>query len=151
MVERVDVPDDPCVGLFLRHLRHERGASEHTVSGYLQDIAQFAAYAWPDADAPPFDWGAPDRMVARGFLAAFAKAGAEPTTTRRKLAALRSFYRFLQREGRVSVDPFAGIKGPRLRRDLPDVLTVAQVEALLAAPFQAVDAAANRDRPPSAP
>lgn len=138
MVERVDIPDDPRVDLFLRHLRHERNASEHTVAAYLQDIAQFVAYAWPDATSPPFDWGAPDRMVARGFLAAFSKADAAPTTVRRKLAALRSFYVFLMRERIVASDPFAGLRGPRLRRDLPDVLTPAQVEDLLATPLRAL-------------
>lgn len=135
MVDRIDIPDDPRVGLFLRHLRHERNASEHTVAGYLQDIAQFVAYTWPDAEVPPFDWREPDRMTARGFLAAFAKAEAEPTTVRRKLAALRSFFRFLLREGMVAADPFVGLRGPRLRRNLPDVLTIAQVEKLLAAPL----------------
>lgn len=134
MVERIDVPDDPWVGVFLRHLRHERNVSDHTVAGYLQDLAQFVAYAWPNVSSPPFDWTSPDRVTARGFLTAFAKADAAPATTRRKLAALRSFYRFLLREGHVRVDPFAGLRGPRMRRDLPDVLTVAQVERLLAAP-----------------
>lgn len=138
MVERMDVPDDPGVGAFLRHLRYERNASEHTAAGYLQDIAQFAAYAWPEAEAPPFDWSVPDRLVARGFLAAFARAEAEPATTRRKLASMRSLYRFLVREGLVRANPFAGLRGPRLRRGLPDVLTLAQVEALLAAPLAAL-------------
>lgn len=150
MVERVDIPDDPLVATFLRHLRHERNASEHTVAGYLQDIAQFVAYAWPEADAPPFDWRAPDRAMARGFLAAFTKAEAEPTTVRRKLAALRSFYRYLLREGNAPADPFAGLRGPRLRRDLPDVLTVAQVETLLTAPLAAL-APPPSDAPSAAP
>lgn len=143
MVDRIDVPDDPLVGIFLRHLRHERNASEHTIAGYLQDIAQFASHAWPEADAPPFDWQEPDRMTARSFLAAFAKAEAAPTTTRRKLAALRSFYRYLLREGHVRADPFAGLRGPRLHRDLPDVLTVAQIETLLATPLAALAKASS--------
>lgn len=148
MVARIEVPDDPWVGLFLRHLRHERNASEHTIAGYLQDIAQFAAFAWPDVDKPPFDWQTPDRMLARGFLAAFAKADAKPTTTRRKLAALRSFFRFLLREGHVRTDPFAGLRGPRLQRDLPDVLTVAQVERLLAAPLEGLSSSPAGETPP---
>lgn len=138
MVERVDVPDDPAVGAFLRYLRHERNASEHTSAGYLQDIAQFISYAWPEAEKPPFDWNDPDRMTARGFLAAFSRAGAEPATTRRKLASLRSFFRYLVGEGLVLKNPFTGLRGPRRSRDLPDVLTIAQIESLLAAPLTAL-------------
>ncbi len=146
MVERIEVADDPRVAFFLRHLRHERNASAHTMAGYLQDLAQFVAYAWPEIDAPPLPWGEVDRTIARGFLAAFARAGAEPATTRRKLAALRSFYRFLLREGHAGRDPFAGLRGPRRTRDLPTVLSLAQIEALLAAARSALEAAAENRR-----
>jgi integrase/recombinase XerC len=134
MIDRVDLPDDPAVGSFLRHLRYERNASEHTAAGYLQDIAQFAAFVWPEVDHPPLAWAEADRMSARAFLAAFSKADAAPTTVRRKLAALRAFYRFMLREKMVTADPFLGLRGPRLRRDLPEVLSPSQIEELMAAP-----------------
>jgi len=135
MPVRADVAGDPWVREFVRHLESERNASRHTVVGYLQDIGQFAAYYWPHADSrAPYDWRQPDRLAARGFLIAFQKGGSEATTTRRKLSALRAFYRFLGRENRVARNPFAGLHGPRLARPLPVVLTVAQVASLLAAP-----------------
>jgi integrase/recombinase XerC len=138
MPVRADVADDPWVRPFMRHLQAERNASRHTVTGYLQDIGQFAAYLWPDAGRrPPFDWQQPDRLAARGFLIEFQKGGSEPTTTRRKLSSLRAFYRFLGRENHVLRNPFAGLHGPRLARRLPVVLTVPQVAALLGAPGQA--------------
>ena len=133
-----DVESDAWVAEFVHYLVNERNASEHTVSGYLLDIGQFAAYAFdgPVDDSGPLPWTTPDRFAARGFLVAFQKAGCEPTTTRRKLSALRTFYRYLEREGRIEQNPFAGLSGPRLKRELPDVLSVDEVGRLLDAPLE---------------
>ena len=134
---RADVAGDEAVARFVTYLRAERNASEHTVSGYVQDIGQFAAFVWPDAaERPPFLWTLPQRDQARAFLVAFHRGGCTPTTTRRKLSSLRAFYRYLEREGRASANPFAGLRGPRLGRRLPTVLGLKEVEALLAAPLR---------------
>jgi len=149
---RADVAGDPWVARFARHLESERNASRHTLAGYLLDIGQFAAYLWPDAAMrPPYDWRRPDRLSARGFLIGFQKGGSEPATTRRKLSALRAFYRFMGRENHVSQNPFAGLHGPRLARRLPVVLTVPQVASLLATPERIWAARRARDDAPPAP
>ncbi len=133
---RSDTAADPFVVRFATYLRAERNASEHTVSGYVQDIGQYAAFVWPDvAVKPPFRWEVPKRDQARTFLATFHRNGWSPTTTRRKLSSLRSFYRYLERERSVPSNPFAGLHGPRLGRGLPAVLGVKEVETLLAAPL----------------
>jgi len=107
----------------------------------VQDIGQFAAFVWPtDSMKPPFDWNAPGREQARAFLVAFHRGGWSPTTTRRKLASVRAFYRYLEREERVAINPFAGLRGPRLGRRLPTVLSVQEVEAFLASPLAALEA-----------
>lgn len=139
---RADAAGDGAVARFVRYLRAERSASEHTVTGYVQDIGQFAAFVWPSAVKPPFDWCQPARDQARGFLVAFHKNGWSPRTTRRKLASLRAFYRFLGREGLAEVNLFAGLRGPRAGRRLPEVLGIKEVETLLAAPL--ADLAARR-------
>lgn len=140
-----DVTGDPSVVRFVRYLQAECAASEHTVAGYVQDIGQFAAFVGPsEREAGPVAWERPDRLRARSFLAAFHRSGWAPPTTRRKLASLRSFYRYLEREGCVNANPFAGLRGPRMGRRLPVVLDVREVEALLAAPFAAL--AASRAR-----
>lgn len=140
-----DVTGDPSVLRFVRYLRAECVASEHTVSGYVQDIGQFAAYVWPSRKEPStIVWDVPDRNHARAFLAAFHRRGWAPSTTRRKLASLRSFYRYLEREGCVAANPFAGLRGPRMGRRLPAILNVREVESLLAAPLAAL--AATRAR-----
>ncbi len=142
---RADAAGDEAVARFVKYLRAERNASGHTVAGYVQDVGQFAAFVWPPAVRPPFDWTLPAREQARGFLVAFHKNGWSPRTTRRKLASLRAFYRYLAREGLAGANPFAGLRGPRAGMRLPEVLGIKQVESLLEAPL--ADLAARRRSP----
>ena len=146
LLDRATAARDPGIAAFLKHLSAEKNASDHTSGAYWQDATQFAQFRWGMPLKPPFDWDGVTRLDARAFLAGLAKAELEPTSIRRKLSALRTFFRFLRREGLVEADPFANLRGPRLHRGLPDVLTEAQVEALLAAPRAALgDAPASPD------
>ncbi len=140
LLDRATAARDPGIAAFLKHLSAEKNASDHTSGAYWQDATQFAQFRWGAPPKPPFDWDGVTRLDARAFLAALAKAELEPATIRRKLSALRTFYRFLRREKLVEADPFANLRGPRLRRALPDVLTEAQVAALLDAPRAALGA-----------
>ena len=124
------------MGRFRAFLLGERNASERTVSNYEMDIAQFAAFRWGIEAAAPFDWASATPDDARRFLMAFAREEAHATTTRRKLASLRSFFRFLVREGVCVVNPFAGLRGPKLPKPLPKVLSQEEVKRFLAAPAQ---------------
>jgi integrase/recombinase XerC len=124
------------VGLFVRYLEVERNASTHTIESYMADVRQFAHLQWGDDGVAPFNWKEADRYSARRFLVAFQKAGSASATTARKLSSLRSFYRFLIREGEVAVNPFSGLRLPRRGRTLPNVLSVEEVSRLLDAPQQ---------------
>ncbi len=126
---------DPHVKRFVDYLTTEKNASVHTVSGYLADLGQFVGVVWPDAK-PPFDWAAADSFAARKFLVGFQKAGRQATTTARKLASVRSFYRYLQREEILTQNPFAGLRPPKRAGRLPHVLSVAEVARLLDAPLR---------------
>jgi len=128
---------DPCIEHFLRYLRGERNASEHTLKNYRMDILQFAAQRWGAEAQPPFAWREADRYAARRFLAGFQKDGRKATTTGRKLSSLRSFYRFLLREGYSDLNPFSGVQSPKLPKRLPKVLSVVDVGRLLDAPRKA--------------
>jgi integrase/recombinase XerC len=129
------VLSDPKVKGFVNYLEVERNASVHTVTAYLQDIGQFVAFIWEEP-APPYDWRSVDRFQARGFLMEFQRCGSAPTTTGRKLASLRSFYKFLEREEFVTVNPFSGLRAPKQPRNLPDVLSVQEIDGLLSAPVR---------------
>ncbi|MCU0857506.1 MAG: tyrosine recombinase XerC [Pontiellaceae bacterium] len=125
---------DPCVEHFVKYLQGEKNASEHTVSNYLIDIRQFVELIWGDEAKPPYNWKEADRFSARKFLVFFQKLEMEPTTTSRKLSALRSFYKFLVRENYVPLNPFSGLHLPKKGSYLPSVLSVNEVEQLLVAP-----------------
>jgi len=133
--EPLQTADDPRVATFLRYLQAERNVSSHTTAAYLRDITQFAAFVWEQPEIP-LDWSQVDRFHARRFLMLFQKAGAAPATTARKLASLRSFFRYLEREAVVQTNPFGGLRGPKQPRTLPDVLSVAEITRLLEAPAQ---------------
>ncbi len=139
------IATDPAVAGFVRYLEIERNASRYTVAGYLQDLLQFAAFVWEDG-LPPFDWATADRFHARRFLMDFQKSGSAPATTGRKLSSLRSFFRHLEREDRVAVNPFTGLHGPKRLQRLPDVLSVAEVERLLATPMRVYERMAGATR-----
>jgi|SRR5574344_161717 integrase/recombinase XerC len=125
---------------FARHLLAERNASAHTSDGYLIDIAQFVSCTWGPAAEAPYAWREADENAARSYLTAFAESGASPTTVRRKLAALRSFYRYLQREGVAVDNPFSMLRGPRKGKTLPKVLSVGDVTRFLERPLRDLEA-----------
>ena len=126
---------DPCVEHFVKYLEGERNASEHTIANYLMDINQFTGLIWGDEAKPPYKWKEADRFAARKFLVFFQKLEMAPATTGRKLSALRSFYKFLVREEYVTPNPFTGLALPKKGSYLPAVLSMGEVEQLLAAPL----------------
>lgn len=126
--------NDPCVTHFVQYLEGEKNASEHTVSNYLIDIRQYCEIIWGEEARPPYKWAEADRFSARKFLVFFQKLELAPTTTGRKLSALRSFYKFLLREEYVELNPFSGLNLPKKGNYLPQILSVTEVGKLLDAP-----------------
>jgi len=126
---------DPAMEAFVAYLRAERDASPHTIENYLMDIRQFIELTWGVNCAPPFAWREIDRFGARRFLVHQQKAEKEPTTARRKLSSMRSFFKFMLREGYVPANPFTGLVLPKLARRLPKVLSIDEIGRLLNAPF----------------
>lgn len=132
--ETLPTEGDPALAHYLRYLRAEKDASTHTVSGYLLDIRQFIHQVWGAEAQPPYDWKEPDRYAARRFLAGVQRQGHAPTTSGRKMSSLRSFYRFLIREGYVAGNPFSGLQRPKRPRRLPTILSKEEVVRLLEQP-----------------
>jgi integrase/recombinase XerC len=122
-------PLAPELQRFAAHLESERRGSRHTTKAYLGDLAQYAAYlaeaGVPLVPASP--------AAVRGFLARMAgERGA--VTLGRKLSAVRTFYRFLVREGLAASNPALRVASPRRPKRLPDVLPEDEVSALVEAP-----------------
>ena len=86
---------------------------------------------------------------ARAFLMDFARGNAKATTTRRKLASLRTFYRWLAREGIVASNPFSALRGPRLPKALPKVLSVDEANRFLSAPLKEIEELRKKGNSPT--
>jgi integrase/recombinase XerC len=121
------------IAQFLTYLRVERGASPHTLKGYREDLIAAAEYfAEEDGSCPE-----PASITAvelRGFLSALHEAGFAKTSIARKLASLRSFYKYGQREGWAANNPAKALRNPRKGRSLPHFLTTEEIGKLLSAP-----------------
>lgn len=129
---------------FLQYLAQERNASDLTIKAYREDL--FALIDWLEAtrgELPSADSLAPHDL--RAFQAALQQAGYARTSIARKLASLRSFYRFAMREGIAAGNPAEPLRNPRRQRKLPQVLSSDEVGRLLAAP-PADQTAGLRDR-----
>ena len=121
------------IARFLQHLHVERAASPHTLKGYREDLETFLQYFREADDSCP-DPAELTAVELRGYLAALHEAGYAKTSIARKLACLRSFYRFGQREAWVDHNPAKALRNPRKTRKLPHFLTTTEVGKLLAAP-----------------
>jgi integrase/recombinase XerC len=118
---------------FLRHMDRERNASAHTVRAYGEDVAQFASYLRDQVGREPRPQDA-DHLAVRGFLAALHGGGIRRVSAARKLAALRTFFRYLCREGILERNPAAAILSPRLERRIPSHLEEDEASVLLEVP-----------------
>jgi integrase/recombinase XerC len=121
------------IAAFIRHLDRERNASEHTRRAYRKDLEQFHAHARAQLgrDVAPLDV---DHLLIRSFLARLHERGLKKTSSARKLAALRTFFRYLCREGVLEKNPARALLAPRTERRIPAHLEESEVAALLDVP-----------------
>jgi len=133
----------PEVGEFLKHLADERQLSPNTVTAYAKDLAELeaffgdylgrAAWKWSDNDI--------DRLALRAFLGWCGRKGLSKRTAARKLAAARTFFRFLHAEEQIDSSPGRAVRGPKLDKRLPGHLSRGDVDQVFA--FAEHAAAAN--------
>src|SRR6266481_9610501 len=124
---------------FLHHLR-ERNASQHTIKAYSRDLALFAVYAGSRGLKDI------DHIAVRGFLSQLYEKGLSKTSVARALAAVRSLYRWLAREGMVEQNPAKLVSTPKLPKKLPRVPTIEEMNTVLDSPMPEVAAFPERDR-----
>jgi integrase/recombinase XerC len=120
---------------FLRHLALEKNASEHTVKSYREDLTQlleFARSRLPEGVA--VEMAHLTARLLRAYLAWLHQEGYAKSTVARRVAAVRSWCRFLRRQGVLAVNPADGLRAPRQDKKLPHFLKEDQVPRLLEAP-----------------
>ncbi|WP_448099358.1 tyrosine recombinase XerC [Luteibacter yeojuensis] len=126
------------VEAFLRHFAAERAPSAHTLAAYRRDLGKLLEFMESEG-LDSFDRLAPDRM--RSMIARLHRPlrgkdgretkGLEPNSIQRLLSACRSLFRYLSREGKLDHDPAAGVRGPKVRRKLPQVLDADEAKELV--------------------
>jgi integrase/recombinase XerD len=142
MGRRPRATDQTLIELFLDMLAAERGASANTLDAYRRDLTDFSA-----------DQGKAGGNIAtattdglRAYLARLAKRDLAPASVARRLSAIRQLYRFLYAEGHRTDDPAAVLEGPKRGRNLPKILSVRQVDDLLAAARSGMTSQSQSDR-----
>jgi integrase/recombinase XerD len=139
-MEPVTAPERQLISLFLDMVAAERGGAANTLNAYSRDLGDLTGYLATRkrtiSSATTADL--------RGYLVALADRGFAASSVARRLSAIRQLYRFLLAEGHRGDDPAAIIEGPKRGRPLPKVLSVAEVDRLIAAARQTVDAQQTR-------
>lgn len=135
--------DSHLVESFLEMMSAERGIARNTLEAYARDLADYAAFL----AARGLTLKAAGSDDIRAYLAALEAEGLAASTAARRLSALRQFHGFLYADGVRADNPVTVIDSPRLGRPLPKVLTVGEVDRLLALAREEADEAERNGRP----
>ena len=132
---------------FLNYLTVEKGFSDNTVEAYQNDLSQLAKFVEEEANkqglAP--SWEGFGRQGILSYLLNLQERSYAPTTRARKVAATRSFFKFLVAEGTIAEDPTQNMESLNVGRSLPKPISVSQVRLLLEQPAKLSTPEAKRD------
>jgi len=116
---------------FVAKLEHEKGFSEHTLRAYHKDLLQFDNFLKAEKRS---SLESINNLLLRRFLAVLRSKNYSKTTIARKLASIRSFFKFLIREGELVANPFEMLRTPKQDKKLPHFLSITEVDVLLKTP-----------------
>ncbi|MBR5160007.1 MAG: site-specific integrase, partial [Thermoguttaceae bacterium] len=133
------------IGSYLSYLDVERNASDYTKKSYREDLTLLIDYLKRKNNGRDIDVSKITTFLLRGYVAWLTEQKYEPSTISRRLASLRSFFKFCQREEIVDQNPAAPLRNPRQHRRLPHFLSTKEVNQLLMAPPEGT-VAGIRDR-----
>lgn len=122
---------------FLKHLKYERNLSEHTLRNYESDIEQFYDFIAPpnqEGERRDVELRAIDYLTIREYMATLYEKKKKKSSIHRKVACLRTFFRFLCREGVLEQNPALLVSSPRVDRKLPNHLTIEQMIQFIETP-----------------
>jgi integrase/recombinase XerC len=130
---------------FLEHLRYERNVSAHTLRNYESDLEQFTHFLAPDRKTKLPDVSEIDRLTIREWMASLHSDQKKKSSIARKLAALRTFFQFLVREGVLELNPAKLVSTPKLEKKLPNHLSIEEAIRFIESPDLDTDLG-KRDR-----
>lgn len=114
---------------FLRYIRYEKNYSSHTVISYKNDLLQFEEYC--QRETGEFDPLNTDLDIVRNWMVSLSENGVQVSSVKRKISALRSFFRYLKREGKISESPLCLLSMPKTRKKLPTYVREDQMDFLM--------------------
>src|ERR1700688_2352910 len=121
------------IGKFLQYLESVKNSSPHTVLNYGKDLGQFVAYLSPPGVQPPGVSGVTHHII-REFVGHLHEQGLQKSSIARKLAALRSFFKYCVREGLLKENPARLVPTPKLPKRIPSVLSAEEMNNFLNQP-----------------
>jgi len=130
---------------FLEHLRYERNVSAHTLRNYASDLEQFTYFLVPDRKTKLPDVAEIDHLTIREWMASLHSDQKKKSSIARKLAALRTFFQFLVREGMLELNPAKLVSTPKLEKKLPNHLSIEEAIRFIESPDLDTDLG-KRDR-----
>jgi len=130
---------------FLEHLRYERNVSAHTLRNYSSDLEQFLQFLTADNKRKAPEISEIDHLTIREWLASLHTAHRTKSSIARKLAALRTFFQFLVREGLLELNPAKLVATPKLEKKLPKHLSIEEAVRFIESPDPETDLG-KRDR-----
>jgi integrase/recombinase XerC len=122
---------DELLTRYVNYLRYERNASPHTIRNYQSDLVQFRDYLKEANAESTVDVRTIDALHIRGFLAYLFGREKKKTSIARKLAAVRAFYKFLEKEGVLAANPAATVSTPKIDKTLPRIMTEEEMNNFL--------------------
>jgi integrase/recombinase XerD len=138
---------DDRIGHFLHFLSSEKGASDNTIAAYRNDLAQFHTFLSSiSLNGNPTDWRRVSTDAIVSFVSDLKQRRYAEASVARKVAAVKSFFQFMQAEGAIATNPAEGLESPRVGKALPKPLTVQQIDELLEQPARRNTPEALRDR-----
>ena len=136
------------IGNFLNYLTVEKGFPPNTIAAYRNDLNQLAGFIEEEAakrgSIPP--WASFDRQSMLSYLLDLRQRNYAATTIARKVAAVRSFFKFMVAEGLIKANPIQDVRSPKIGRSLPRPISFSQVRLLIEQPSKLSTPEAKRDR-----
>lgn len=122
--------DKRLIESFLHYLRYERNYSEYTVISYSKDLEQFEDFV-KERQEGGFDPGLIDDDIVRNWIVQLLDNSISPTSVNRKLSSLKSFFKFLLKQGVVEANPLRLVAGPKARKPLPYFVRESDMDMVL--------------------
>jgi len=137
---------DTCVNEFLEFLSVEKGASGNTVAAYRNDLGQLTGFLDAKKNGGALNWPAVSQTQILDYILHLKSQDYAEATVARKVAAVKSFFAFLQAEGKLKINPTETLASPKVGKSLPKPLTVQEIDELLEQPARRTTPEGRRDR-----